>query len=229
MRSFILKLFGKNNNPSNPVLPKPIPIPMPPTPAVLGKWPANSNGILPTDARFRWDATWHWINSLPKPRQHMLMHLGVGLIFPSFMLRHFAYTTRWYESPMDWLIYGRGLYAFFQQPDRLRNYLYGATISPAERTQLVELSSSKLFIGQQDAWDYIDSLECPITRALLAATLSYALPFLRDDPDYQTRYPTNPLDLYLFVVAASDLLWRIDKIQQIVDGEVNSLEDFGFF
>lgn len=84
-------------------------------------------------------------------------------------------------------------------------------------------------MGQQAAWKYIDSLECPITCALLAATLSYALPFLRDDQEYQTRYRTNPLDLYLFVVAASDLLWRIDKIQQIVDSEVNSLEDFGFF
>ncbi|GAA5530240.1 hypothetical protein [Herpetosiphon gulosus] len=229
MRSFISNLVGKKNGPNHPMLTKPIPIPMPPTPAVLGKWSANANGILPTDPRFRWDETWRWINGLPKPREHMLMELGVGLIFPSFMLRHFAYTTRWYESPMDWLIYGRGLYAFLQQPDRLRSYLYGATISLVKRTELVELSSSKLFIGQQDTWNYIDSLECPITRALLDAALSYALPFLRDDPEYQTRYPSNPLDLYLFIVAASDLLWRIDKIQQIIDGEVNSLENFGFF
>jgi hypothetical protein len=229
MKHFMLKLFKKKNGPSRLNLPKPIPIPMPPTPAVLGKWPANANGVLPTDPRFRWDATWRWINSLPNPREQMLMDLGVGLIFPNFMLRHLAYTTRWYESPMDWLIYGRGLYAFFQQPDRLRSYLYGTTISPTEHIQLIELSSSTLFIGQQAAWNYIDSLECPITRALVAATLSYALPFLLNDLDYLSRYQSNPLDLYLFVVAASDLLWRIDKIQQIIDGEVNSLENFGFF
>ena len=41
--------------------------------------------------------------------------------------------------------------------------------------------------------------------------------------------PSRLASLNLFVVAASDLLWRIDKIQQIVDGEVNSLEDIGFF
>lgn len=229
MRRLTSNLFGKKNGPSRLNLPKPVPIPMPPTPAILGKWPANANGSLPTDIRFRWDETWSWINSLPKPRERMLMELGVGLIFPSFMLRHLAYTTRWYASPMDWLIYGRGLYAFLQQPDRLRSYLYGATISPTERIQLGELSSSKLFIGQQAAWKYIDSLECPITRALLAATLSHALPLLLNDPEYQARYPSNPLDLYLFVVAASNLLWRIDKIQQIIDGEVNVLEDLDFF
>ncbi len=212
-----------------PILPNPIPIPMPPPPAVLGKWPANSNGILPNVARYRWPETMQWIANLPKSREHLLMEFGVNLIFPSLMLRHFAYTTRWYECPMDWLVYARGFYAFLQQPERLRGYLYGASISPAEHKQLVELCSSSMFIGQHDALTYIDSLECSITRSLVEATLYYALPFLLSDSDYQAHYPSRILDVYLFVVAASDLLWRTDKLLMIIDAEVSSIEDFGFF
>ncbi len=210
-------------------LPKPIPIPLPPRAEGSAKWPANCNGILPNVERFRWPETMQWIASLPKPREHMLMELGVGMVFPGLMLRHFAYTTRWYKCPMDWLVYARGLYAFLQQPERVRSYLYGASISPAERKQLDELRSSRMFIGQRDAWNYINTLECSITRSLLEANLSYALPFLMADPDYQARYPSSILDVYLFVVAASDLFWRTDKLLQIIDGEVSSIEDFGFF
>lgn len=91
------------------------------------------------------------------------------------------------------------------------------------------MADDDVFLRQNEAWEFVQSIADPTERLLIELSLANALSFFASDADYQKKFSSAPLDLLLFARGMNAFLQKKELLRKVLDGEITDINDLNPF